>query len=225
MTVGACRNAGWRSAMKCALLAFAVLATVEAGATEASTTLTEAELPGGAFSANYRAPTRIPAGVDRVIGTGGVGSDDYLLFDLPASAQTMVLEFRAPEGIGYSYSAGGVVLFDTQAFPYEWAGTQLPQPIRLDHRRRQQSMTISFPQSSGGQRLYLALNFTHGEDISYSLSVPSIIPALITVEAPGPRIAFRASRPRAARAVRSAWRARLTADRPRKSLPKHDACT
>jgi hypothetical protein len=158
------------------------LAAAEGGATDAST-LREADLPGGEFSSDYRAPTRIPAGIGRVSGTGGVGSDDYLLFDLLPGAQTVTLEFRAPEGIGYSYSAGGVVLFDTEAFAFEWAGTQLPVPIRLDHGRRRQSMTIALPESFGG-RLYLALNFTHGEDIAYSLSVPSNAPILTTVEAP-----------------------------------------
>jgi hypothetical protein len=151
---------------------------------EPSTTLKEADLPGGEFSADYRAPTRIPAGVGRVSGTGGVGSDDYLLFDLSPGAQVVTLEFRAPEGIGYSYSAGGVVLFDTRAFAYEWAGTQAPEPIRLDHRRRQQSMTIALPESFGG-RLFIALNYTHGEDIAWSLSVPANVPVLTTVEAPG----------------------------------------
>ena len=184
MVVG---DAGRRSAMTGMILAFAILATVEAGATEASTTLRETELPGGEFSADYRTPTRIPAGIDRVSGMGGVGSDDYLLFDLSAGAQTVVLEFRAPDTIGYSYSAGGVVLFDTEAFAYEWAGRQLPVPIRLDHRTRQQSMTISLPESFGG-RLFIALNFTHGEDITYSVSVPSNVPILTTVEAPAPSL-------------------------------------
>ncbi len=74
------------------------------------------------------------------------------------------------------------MLFDTQAFAYEWAGTQLPEPIRLDHRRRRQGVAITLPESFEG-RLYLALNFTHGEDIRYLLSVPSNVPILTTVEA------------------------------------------
>ncbi len=59
-------------------------------------------------------------------------------------------------------------------------GPGLPTPIRLDHRRRQQSMTITLPESFGG-RLFLALNFTHGEDIAYALSVPANVPVLTTV--------------------------------------------
>jgi hypothetical protein len=161
------------------ILALTMIVAVEASAAM----LREADLPGGAFSADYRAPTRIPAGVDRISGTGGVGSDDYLLFDLPPGAQSIVLEFRAPEAIGYSYSAGGAVLFDTVPFAYEWAGTHLPVPIQLDHRRRRQSMTLTLPQSFGG-RLFLALNFTHGEDIAYSLSALAETPVLTTVEAP-----------------------------------------
>ena len=188
MAVGACRDAARHSAVTSMILACAILAAREAAATEpATTTLREAEVPRGEFSADYRAPTRIPAGVDRISGTGGIGSDDYLLFDLAPGAQSVTLDFRAPEEIGYSYSAGGVVLFDTQPFAYEWAGTQLPVPIRLDHRRRWQSLTIALPESFGG-RLFLALNFTHGEDIAYSVSVPADFLILTAVEAPATRI-------------------------------------
>jgi hypothetical protein len=185
MAVGPCRDAGRAVAGTVMGLGLALASLTMADATRAAhpaATFSEADLPGGEFSADHRAPTRIPAGVDRVIGTGGLSSDDYLLLDLPAGAQTVVLEFRAPEGIGYSYSAGGVVLFDTEAFAYEWAGTQLPVPIRLDHQRRQQGMTITLPESFGG-RLFLALNFTHGEGIAYALSVCSDVPVLTTVEA------------------------------------------
>lgn len=167
------------------VLALAILVTVGmAGAPSASeATLSETELPGGRFSADYRAPTRIAPGIERIVGTGGVDSDDYFQLDLPAGPHSIVLEFRAPEGIGYSYSAGGVVLVETQPFAYEWAGTQLPDPIRLDHRRREQSMTVTLPPSFGG-RLYVALNFTHGEDIAYSVSIPANVPVLTTVHAP-----------------------------------------
>ena len=214
MAVSASRDAGWRRAMAGMVLALMAGGMIAAGMTAAgAATLIEADLPGGEFSADYRAPTRVPAGIDRIRGTGGIGSDDYLLFDLPAGAQSIVLDFRAPEGIGSSYSAGGVVLFDTEAFAYEWAGTQLPVPIRLDHQRRRQSMTISLPQSFGG-RLYLALNFTHGEDIAYSLWIPAkvpvlpvltmpvlTIPVLTTVEAPAPSLVLLAPhRPAAAHA-------------------------
>lgn len=187
MAVGASRDAERHSATTGMVLAGAILAAVEAGAAESSTTLSEAEVPRGEFSADYRAPTRIPAGIDRISGTGGVGSDDYLLLDLAPGAQSVTLDFRAPEGIGYSYSAGGVVLFDMEAFAYEWAGTQLPVPIRLDHRRRRQSLTIALPESFAG-RLFLALNFTHGEDIAYSISVPANFLILTTVEAPATNI-------------------------------------
>lgn len=189
MTVGACRHAGraLADAVLGMVLALSFLNTTGtaamAGASDpadAATAFNEADLPGREFSADYRAPTRVPAGVDRVIGTGSIGSDDYLRFDLAPGAQRVVLEFHAPEAVDYSYSAGGVVLFDTRAFAFEWAGTQLPVPIRLDHRRRQQSMTITLPESFGG-RLFLALNFTHGEDIAYALSITGNVPVLTTV--------------------------------------------
>ena len=193
MAVAACRE---RAATGMVLAAAVLAATGMASPAPASdTTLREADLPGREFSGDYRTPTRIHAGVGRVSGTGGVGSDDYLLLDLAPGAQSIALEFRAPETVGYSYSAGGVVLYDTQAFAYEWAGTQLPVPIRLDHRRRQQSMTITLPETFGG-RLFLALNFTHGEDIAYAISMPATLPALTVVQAPAPdRIAAATDRP------------------------------
>lgn len=193
MTVHAHGEAGWhRNPEWHRAVAGMILAMTAAGgmADASATMLAEADLAGGEFSADHRAPTRIAAGIDRIVGTGGAGSDDYFLFDLPAGAQTIVLEFHAPEAIGYSYSAGGVVLFDTEAFAHEWAGRQLPAPIRLDHRRRRQSMTIPLPESFGG-RLFLALNFTHGEDIAYVLSVPSNVPVLTTVEVPAPAPGLR----------------------------------
>ncbi len=189
MAIGTRRDAGWRRTVAGTILAM----MAAAGSADASA-LRETDLPGGEFSGDYKAPTHVAAGIDQVRGTGSVGSDDYFLFDLPAGAQSVVLEFRAPDKVGYSYSAGGVVLFDTKAFAYEWAGTQLPMPIRLDHRRRQQSMTISLPKSFGG-RLFIALNFTHGEDLAYSLSVPSNIPVLTTVEAPNPIVVLLRSPP------------------------------
>jgi hypothetical protein len=185
MAVGACREGSLTAVLRTGL-ALAVLALADAApaaelTASAAGELSEADLPGGEFSADYSAPTRIPAGVDRIKGTGGVGSDDYLLFNLAPGAQTVVFEFRVPEGIGYSYSAGGVVLYAMAPFAYEWDGTHLPEPIRLDHRRRQQSLTIALPDSFGG-RLFLALNFTHGEDIAYALSVPANAPVLTTVQ-------------------------------------------
>lgn len=137
-----------------------------------ATTLLERDLPGGEFSGDWRAPTVIAAGTERIGGTGGASSDDYFLFTgLPAGAQSLVLEFSAPDGIGYSYSAGGAVLFDTEPFAYEWAGS-CAATVQLDHHRRRQSVTLALPEVFAG-RLYLAFNFTHGEDIAYALSVPS----------------------------------------------------
>lgn len=184
MIVAESRHAGWALAGTVLGMTFALsilgMARAHDSVSGWATTLSEAELPGGEFSGDFRAPTRIPARVSQISGTGGVGSDDYLILDLAPGAQTVALEFRAPEGIGYSYSAGGVILFDTVAFAYEWAGTQLSEPIRLDHRRRQQTMTIPLPESFGG-RLFLALNFTHGEDIAYVLLVSADVPVLTMI--------------------------------------------
>ncbi len=156
----------WRRAAACLFVASAVAT----GA--AATTLTEAQLPGSEFSGDWRAPTVVAAGIDRIAGTGGLHSDDYfLLIALPSGAQSLVFDFEAPAGIGYSYSAGGTVLFDTKPFAYEWAGTWAAT-VQLDHNRRRQSVRLTLPDTFRG-RLFVALNFTHGEEIAYSVSVPS----------------------------------------------------
>ncbi len=158
----------------------------------AATTLLEAELPGGEFSGDWRAPTVVAAGIDRIAGTGGLQSDDYFLFiHLPPGAQSLVFRFDAPAGIGYSYSAGGTILFDTKPFDYEWAGTW-SATVQLDHNRRQQSVTLTLPDSFRGQ-LFVALNFTHGEGIEYSIDVPSNALILARTHADLPRIPLPAS--------------------------------
>lgn len=169
MIIGVRNGARWRLAPAGLALALTILS----GAPGASaTTLLESDLPGSQFSGDWRAPTVIAAGTELIGGKGGASSDDYFLFtDLPGGAQSLALDFSAPAGIGYSYSAGGVVLFDTKPFAYEWAGTR-SATVQLDYRTRRQSVTLALPESFGGQ-LFLAFNFTHGENIAYALSVPS----------------------------------------------------
>lgn len=166
MNVGVVDGGRWRRAA-------AVLILGSVGVTDAAaTTLLEAERQGGEFSGDWRSPTVVTAGIDHIAGTGGLHSDDYFVFvDLPSGAQSVVFDFSAPAGIGYSYSAGGTVLFDTKPFAYEWAGTW-SATVQLDHQRRRQSVTVTLPDTFRG-KLFVALNFTHGEGIEYSVSVPS----------------------------------------------------
>lgn len=142
------------------------------GAAHAATLL-EAEVAGGEYSANFSSPTVVDAGIDMVRGIGGVASDDYFVFTaLAAGAQDIVLSFDAPEGYGYSYSAGGAVLIANSPFRYEWDGQQVGAGFQIDHGKPSQTMTLSLDGAFSGS-LYLALNFTHGADLRYALFAPT----------------------------------------------------
>lgn len=152
----------------------AVVATTLAlaGSAAPAATLTEASLPGGAFGARYDTPTVIGAGIERISGTGSQNVFDNFVFTaLPKGAQTLTLSFSAPAGIGYSYSAGGAVLYDTQAFDYGWDGAYAGT-VQIDYYQRQKSLDLALGNSFSG-KLFLALNFTHGRDLAYTISVPS----------------------------------------------------
>lgn len=143
------------------------------GGAAQATTLVEADVKGGEYSASFRAPTVVEAGIDTVTGIGGVKSDDYfVLTGLPSGAQDFTLSFFAPEKYGYSYSAGGTVLFANAPFGYEWDGKKLAKGIQVDHRNPSQTLTLSLGEKFAGS-LYLALNFTHGADLRYAVFAPS----------------------------------------------------
>lgn len=142
------------------------------GAAQAST-LAEADVKGGEYSSNFNSPTAIEAGIDTLMGIGGVASDDYFVFTgLKSGAQEIVLSFAAPKDYGDSYSAGGAVLFANAPFRYEWDGKQVRGGIQVDQRKPGQTMKLSLDDAFTGS-LYLALNFTHGADLRYSVFAPS----------------------------------------------------
>lgn len=132
-----------------------------------ATTLWEADVAGGEFSADYRSPTAVGADITAISGIGGNSSDDYFVFT-GLDAGSLTLSFAAPEGIGYSYSAGGVILWDTSPFDYEWDGTQVSPSVQIDYYKRDQTVTLDLPKDFLGT-LYLALNFTHGEGLTYEI--------------------------------------------------------
>ena len=57
----------------------------------------------------------------------------------------MSFSFWAPEDIGYSYSAGGVILWNTSPFDYEWDGTRVDPQIQLDWNTRTQTVALDLP--------------------------------------------------------------------------------
>ncbi|MAS41877.1 MAG: hypothetical protein CML46_15225 [Rhodobacteraceae bacterium] len=143
--------------------AFAI-STVSAQAT----TLWESDVAGGEFSADYRAPSQVGGDVTAIGGTGGASSDDYFAFSGLESGTSLSFSFWAPEDIGYSYSAGGVILWNTSPFDYEWDGTRVDPQIQLDWNTRTQTVALDLPDDFLGT-LYLALNFTHGENLTYEI--------------------------------------------------------
>jgi len=157
---------------KVTFIALASLAFALAfGAAEAST-IDEASQPGGAYSSLWSAPTPIGAGVTTITGTGNGGQFDNFVFTaLKAGSQSLTLDFAAPAGVGYSYAAGGTVLYSTQPFAWSWDGTTLGS-IFTGYWSPSQSLTLALGPSFTGQ-LYLALNFTFGSNLGYSVNVPS----------------------------------------------------
>ena len=90
---------------------------------------------------------------------------------LPAGHQTLRFDFTAPSSYGYSYSAGASILYSATPFSWGWDGSyaavgagrllQAEAGLRPRPRRR-----------FAGGSLYLALNFTHGANLAYSIGVP-----------------------------------------------------
>ena len=165
-----------------AVAAFA-LSAVPASAT----TLNEYDVTGGEFSADFRAPTLVGTDVTSITGVGGNSSDDYFLFSGLEGGDTLTLSFSAPSNIGYSYSAGGVALWSDAAFRYEWDGARIEPQIQLDWATREQSLSLTLPDDFLGS-LYLALNFTHGENLTYSIDGFRASAGLPTTGKPAPGV-------------------------------------
>lgn len=154
-----------------ARLSSALLATALAGGAAAAT-LNEATATGGAFSGRWDSPTEIAAGIDTIAGTGGQNAyDNFVFTGLPSGAQTLTLTFSAPAGIGYSYSAGGSLLYADKPFRWGWDGSTAGT-VQIDYYTRSRSYEIALGDGFSG-KLYLALNFTHGSDLAYTIGVPS----------------------------------------------------
>jgi hypothetical protein len=153
------------------VLAVLAAATLAGGAAGAAT-LTESATAGGAFSPRWDRPTEVARGFETIRGTGsGNVFDTFLLSDLPAGPQKLTLTFTAPDKIGYAYSAGGAVLHSGSAFRWGWDGTYAAN-FQIDYYHRSRSYDLNLGDSFSG-KLYLALNFTHGTDLAYTIAVPS----------------------------------------------------
>lgn len=141
------------------------------GATAA--TLNEADVPGGAFGSSWSSLTEVGAGYEIVSGTGSQNAfDNFVFAGLPAGAQKLTFSFSAPADIDWSYSAGGRVLWSTEAFRWGYDGKDVGSGFQLGKWQPSQTLTLDLGDSFTG-KLFLALNFTHGKDIAYTIGAPS----------------------------------------------------
>ena len=165
-----------------ALLALAAACT---GAAASASIVTEG---GGQFSRDWRSPTGIGFGADTVLGTAERQNGHEFLFfsSLGAGAQTLEFAFTAPAWAlsSDSYSAGGQILWRTDAFRWAWDGTGAGS-FQLGRWTPQQTLRLSFGDDFKGGPLYLGIYFTHGQDVSWSLSAPGN-GAPPAVDAPAP---------------------------------------
>ena len=160
----------------------AIAALVLGGAVQAAT-VSEGDIAGGEYSSNWAAPTAIDAGVTSLMGSGAGNAYDILSFTgLPTGAQTLTLNFSAPDGIGYSYSAGGAIRISPEPFRWSWDG-QDAGAFNLNYWQPGQTVEVSLDDSFGGD-LYLGLYFTHGSGISYNAALPTAVSSVAPVPVP-----------------------------------------
>lgn len=159
--------------MRTARLALtALLASALCASAAAAATLTESATAGGAFSGRWDSPTEVGSGYDLVSGTGSQNVFDNFVFSaLPSGAQKLSFSFAAPEQIGHSYSAGGAVLYSDRPFRWGWDGTTA-KSVQVDYHTRSKTFDLDLGDGFSG-KLYLALNFTHGSNLAYTIGVPS----------------------------------------------------
>jgi len=205
------------TAPRLSVLAAAALAATLAAPAARAVALNEADLPAPGFSSLWSAPTAIASGYDRIEGTGAGGDFDTLAFSgMTPGAQTLSFLFEAPEAVDRSYSAGGAVLWSEDPFRWGWDGTRLSPDVQVEYdtgrgargaggdrmtrgaarvslRPRPQTLTLDLPETFAGA-LFLALNFTHGADLAWSLTVPGNASATLL----GPEFEASVSEPAAA---------------------------
>jgi hypothetical protein len=163
-------------------LAGAVLAMLLAAAPAGARVLSEAEVSGG-FSDRHDAPTPVAPEVSRLEGTGAGGDADVFLIEA-ASPGALVLEIAAPEGIGWSYSAGGQATWREEPFRWGWDGEALGSAFQLGRETPTARRVLELPEGFAGP-LHLALWFTHGADMRYAIDLPAAAGAEAAPQAGG----------------------------------------
>lgn len=147
-------------------------------------TLKESEVSGGAFSGDWFKPTVVGGDIDVIEGVGAGNRYDIFALSLPNGAQKLTFDFSAPKDYGYSYSAGGEILTSENPFRWNWDGARAAK-VQVDYKNPAQSVTLDLADSFGGT-LYLALAFTHGDNLAYNLSLPGNYVAPAPTPGPAP---------------------------------------
>ena len=133
-------------------------------------TLTETSMAGGAFGSAWNNLTTVDAGYDVIAGAGNQNQYDNFVFSLPSGHQSLSFDFAAPSGFGDSYSAGGLILYSATPFRWDWDGT-VAAGFDVNSLDPTRAVTLDLADFQGGS-LHLALNFTYGSDLAYSIGVP-----------------------------------------------------
>ncbi|KMK67141.1 hypothetical protein [Puniceibacterium sp. IMCC21224] len=139
-----------------------------------ASTVNETSVSGGDFSGDWQNFSIIESGATTVNGIwNGGGDHDFLAFtSLATGAQTVTLSFSPIGPQGYSYSAGGSVLWKTSPLQYSaWEGTTLGN-VNFNHGNQSTSQTLSLAlDETFGGALYLQLYNNNGT-LQYSISAP-----------------------------------------------------
>lgn len=147
-------------------------------------TIKEGDLKDGEFSKHWKSPTILDDSVDGVLGTGKSGQFDIFVFTgLPQGGQTLSFGFAAPEGIKHNYAGGGEIRWSTSPFRWGWDGNnggafdvRFGEPTDL--------LQIVLGDDFAGP-LYVALYFTYGKDIAYSVTTDGLAEMPPAVPLPG----------------------------------------
>lgn len=156
----------------CLAFAFVLLAAGTVGAS----TLTEGA--GSAeFSGDWKSPTLVGAGPDRIAGRWSGGNDHDLLgfTGLRKGAQTVTLRFSPLAPIGatdWSFSTGGSLRYQFEAPRYgAWEGREFGS-VNMQHWNRNGDFTYLLQLGDDFMGvLYLGLYGTHGS-LNYNIGLP-----------------------------------------------------
>lgn len=169
----------FRSLVSAALLSFSMLPAT-------ASTVSETDVAGGDFSGDWRNFSTIAAGTGSVSGTWSGGNDyDFLAFSgLGSGAQEIKLTFSTLGNQGYSFSAGGKIMWSTTPLKYSaWEGQTLGTvDFNYYNQSNDQTFTLELDDDFAGD-LYLQLYGTHGA-LGYNILTAANDSAVVVPDTP-----------------------------------------